>query len=78
MPLTPGAVVRNLWKGPNVTDEYCAVVDVVLAGDEGHGGPGWYYYDTEYPEEGCVGPYATEAEARAAARAAYGECEGTR
>ncbi len=55
-------------------EEYFAVV---RWGDEAHGGPGWYYYDTEYPEEGSCGPYATEAEARAAARAVYDEMEGT-
>jgi len=30
--------------------------------------PGWYYNDAEYPEEGSVGPYKTEWDAREAAR----------
>lgn len=37
----------------------------------GHGGPGWYYWSTEYPEEGAAGPYATRAEAIAAMSESY-------
>lgn len=51
-----------------MSDDYFVVV---LAGDEGHSGPGWYYYDAEYPDEGSIGPYATEHEARAEALAVY-------
>jgi hypothetical protein len=33
-------------------------------------GPGWYYWDDEYPEEGVVGAFATREEAEAHAREA--------
>lgn len=28
-------------------------------------GPGWYFWHTEYPEEGCSGPFDSLAQARA-------------
>lgn len=31
-------------------------------------GPGWYWIDAEYPDEGCVGAFATSDEAIANAR----------
>jgi hypothetical protein len=35
-------------------------------------GPGWYYYDREYPDEGSVGAFKTREEARKhAAEAGY-------
>jgi hypothetical protein len=34
------------------------------ASKQWHGGPGWYYWDESYPDEGSVGPFKTEAEAR--------------
>lgn len=41
------------------------------AGDETwHNGPGWYYIDANYPEDGSVGPFATEQSARDYAEAA--------
>jgi hypothetical protein len=40
---------------------------------EAHDGPGWYYYDDEYRDEGSVGAFATEAEARTHAEAAWAE-----
>lgn len=30
--------------------------------------PGWYFYDVEYPEEGSVGPFSSEHDARENAR----------
>lgn len=33
-----------------------------------HDGPGWYYWYSEYPEEGSVGAFATEEKARAHAK----------
>ena len=35
---------------------------------DAHDGPGWYYYDAEYPEEGSCGAFATKREAIAHAR----------
>jgi len=32
-------------------------------GTDGHGGPGWYYWDSDYLDEGSVGAFATRAEA---------------
>jgi hypothetical protein len=32
---------------------------------DGHGGPGWYYFEAEYEEEGCSGPFKTREEAEA-------------
>jgi len=44
---------------------------VVLVGDESsHDGPGWYYYDAEYPDEGSCGAFATREEAIAHAEEA--------
>ena len=28
-----------------------------------HSGPGWYWWEEEYPEDGCSGPYTTVADA---------------
>ena len=39
-----------------------ATAVVVQWGADAHDGPGWYYYDEEYPEEGSVGPFATREE----------------
>jgi hypothetical protein len=39
---------------------------------EGHSGPGWYYWDDEYRDEGSVGAFETKEEAMAhAADAGY-------
>jgi hypothetical protein len=35
---------------------------------DGHSGAGWYYFETEYPEEGSAGPYESQAQATIAAR----------
>lgn len=35
---------------------------------DAHDGPGWYYYDSEYPEEGSVGAFNSEEQARQHAR----------
>lgn len=44
---------------------------VILVGDESsHSGPGWYYYDAEYPDEGSCGAFETREEAIAHAREA--------
>jgi hypothetical protein len=44
---------------------------VVVIGDETwHDGPGWYYYDDEYQDEGSCGAFATRQEAEAHAREA--------
>lgn len=42
----------------------------------GHSGPGWYYYDDEYPDEGSCGAFATREEAVAHAEAAEYRVEG--
>lgn len=38
-------------------------VELVRHGPDSHSGPGWYWYATEYPEEGSVGAFASRAEA---------------
>jgi hypothetical protein len=43
-------------------------VAVVVHATEGHDGPGWYYYDADYPEEGSVGAFTTRQEAEEHAR----------
>lgn len=44
---------------------------VVLVGDESFvDGPGWYYYDTEYRDEGVCGAFSTREEAVAHAEEA--------
>jgi hypothetical protein len=55
-------------------------VALVEFGDAGwHSGPGWYYWDDEYPDEGSVGVFQTREEAEAHAReAGYRIDEGTR
>ncbi len=42
-------------------------------GEDGHDGKGWYYWETEYPEEGSVGAFWHEEAARSHAKAHYGE-----
>jgi hypothetical protein len=39
-------------------------------GTDGHDGPGWYYWDTDYLDEGSVGGFATREEAEKHANAA--------
>ena len=39
---------------------YCKIR---LGDDSWHAGVGWYYWDSEYPEEGSVGAFATREEA---------------
>lgn len=39
----------------------------------GHSGAGWYWFDTEYPEEGASGPYSTMALCIIAGRIAVGD-----
>jgi hypothetical protein len=44
---------------------------VILVGDESFvDGPGYYYYDVEYPDEGVCGAFATREEAVAHAEEA--------
>lgn len=44
---------------------------VILVGDESFvDGPGFYYYDAEYPDEGVCGAFATREEAVAHAEEA--------
>lgn len=47
-------------------------------GDESwHDGPGWYYVDDDYPDEGSCGAFATAEEARSHAEACgYDVVEG--
>lgn len=44
---------------------------VYLWGAEAHDGPGYYYVDDEYPEEGSCGAFKTAEEAVAHARESY-------
>jgi len=39
-------------------------------GEDAHDGPGWYYYDEEYKEEGSIGAFDSREEAEADAKAA--------
>ena len=40
--------------------------------DRAHDGAGWYYYDAEHPDEGCVGSFVTmRGAARHARRNGY-------
>jgi len=48
-----------------------APVVVIMEGDAAwHDGPGWYYVDAEYRDEGSCGAFATRDEAVAHAREA--------
>jgi hypothetical protein len=38
-----------------------------------HDGPGWYYWDTDYPDEGSVGAFESKEECVAHASEAYPE-----
>ena len=38
-----------------------------------HDGPGWYYVDVEYPDEGSCGAFATKEAAIAHAREVYAD-----
>ncbi len=46
------------------------VAIIVKWGEEAHDGPGWYYYDEEYKDEGSIGSFDTREEAVADAKAA--------
>ena len=48
------------------TDE--KALAVVLHWDSGHDGPGWYYYDESYPDEGSVGAFTFRQDAETHAR----------
>jgi hypothetical protein len=39
--------------------------------EDGHSGPGWYYYDREYPDEGSCGAFSSRSEAEEHAKDAY-------
>jgi hypothetical protein len=54
-----------------MTDETTTVVLQQVpqhAGAKWHDGPGWYYWEEEYPEEGSVGAFETRDEAMDHAR----------
>jgi len=57
--------------GPWEEDEADEIEYVCIErwGSEAHGGPGWYYYWEEYPDEGSCGPYETWEEAEEHAKA---------
>lgn len=42
-----------------LVDQPAAVVQYWGASDAPHDGPGWYYYDSEYQDEGSVGAFET-------------------
>ena len=51
-----------------------AFVEIEIFDDSSHSGPGWYYWDREYSDEGSCGPFDTREAALEHARAAgYGE-----
>lgn len=39
-------------------------VAIVLYYRKAYGGPGWYYYDEDYQDEGVCGPFDTKEEAK--------------
>ena len=57
------ASLRRDW----IAEKAVAVVEFV---QQGHGGPGWYYWDEDYTDEGSVGPFGSCHEAEAHAREA--------
>lgn len=40
-------------------------------GEDGPDGPGWYWYLTDYPDEGVVGPFDSRTDALEDARKAH-------
>lgn len=40
---------------------------------DAHDGPGWYWWESDYREDGCTGSFATRDDAEANARASYSE-----
>lgn len=44
-------------------DEERVAVSVAYTDEQPHGGPGWYWWESDIPEEGSYGPFATEAAA---------------
>jgi len=38
-------------------------IAVLVFYDEAYDGPGWYYYDQEYPEDGSCGAFSSKEEA---------------
>lgn len=46
----------------------CTSATIHLGDETWHDGPGWYYLDDEYPDEGSVGAFATREEAEAHAK----------
>lgn len=50
---------------------------VIVYWEDAHDGPGWYYYDSEYPDEGSCGAFKSRQEAEDHAKEAYaGDIEG--
>lgn len=57
---------------PWINELYGEPCYVIELGDETwHGGPGWYYYDAEYSDEGSCGPYDTREECEQEAQESY-------
>jgi hypothetical protein len=48
-------------------------ITIKLGDSTWHDGPGWYYYDSEYPDEGSVGAFASCEAAMAHAKTGFGE-----
>jgi len=51
-----------------LVDQPVAIVVECYEMDGAHDGPGWYYWDNEYRDEGSVGAFATREEAEAHAK----------
>jgi hypothetical protein len=49
--IPPEHIIKQAERELQVDEPYDASV---AWGDEGHSGPGWYAYYTEYPDEGSV------------------------
>ncbi len=55
-------MLAPLWQQPTTdisSTEEQPTCTIYWYGDDAHDGPGWYYVDDEYPEEGSVGSFLT-------------------
>lgn len=67
-----GAGCFNCGDSGDWEDQPLATVVECFESDGAHDGPGWYYWDDEYRDEGSVGAFETKEEAMAhAADAGY-------
>ena len=63
---------KNDWHPDDLTAPL-ELAGVVFERGEFHSGMGWYYWDSEYPDEGSCGAFDTKREAYDHARKAYAD-----